>query len=122
MTIATMREQLIEYVKVADDKKIKGLYFLFEDVIQEKRTSTMAERYPCNVPKEQYDYWQKHRLTNDADILCKKIGLSRPVIDRALNYGHVKKDDLADKINKFFEQRVEKQKKMGQRLLNKATD
>lgn len=43
MTTAAMRKQLIEYLADADDKKIKGLYSLLEDTIQEKTASDLTD-------------------------------------------------------------------------------
>jgi hypothetical protein len=36
MTTAAIRKQLINYIADADDKKIKGMYMLFEDDIHNK--------------------------------------------------------------------------------------
>jgi hypothetical protein len=33
MTIATIRKRLVDYIKVADDKKIEAIYTLLEDQI-----------------------------------------------------------------------------------------
>ncbi|MCD6011809.1 MAG: hypothetical protein K0Q79_1671 [Flavipsychrobacter sp.] len=43
MTTAAMRKQLIEYLADADDKKIKGLYSLLEDTIQEKASNDLTD-------------------------------------------------------------------------------
>ena len=38
-----MRKQLMAYLQNADDKKIKGLYSLLEDTIQEKMSSGLTK-------------------------------------------------------------------------------
>jgi len=42
MTTSAMRKQLITYLADADDKKIKGLYSLLEETIQEKASSGLT--------------------------------------------------------------------------------
>lgn len=43
MTTSAMRTQLIAWLADADDKKIKGLYSLLEENIQEKATSGFTD-------------------------------------------------------------------------------
>ena len=38
-----MRKQLMAYLQNADDKKIKGLYSLLEDTIEEKKSSGLTK-------------------------------------------------------------------------------
>ena len=80
----------------------------------------MEERFPRTIPQELFDAWQILKRTGDAEKLCKELGKSRPIIDRALNYGHVKKQALAEKISRFFQQRVDKEKNKGIKLLDAA--
>ena len=80
-------------------------------------TQSMQERFPRTIPQEVFDAWQILRQVGDAEKLCTLLKKSRPVVDRALNYGHVKKPVMADKISEFFQKRIEKQKGKGERLL-----
>ena len=43
MTTSAMRERLIAYLSDADDKKIKGLYSLLEDTIEESAHSELSQ-------------------------------------------------------------------------------
>jgi len=43
MTTPAMRKQLMAYLQNADDKKIKGLYSLLEDTIEEKKSSGLTK-------------------------------------------------------------------------------
>ena len=79
---------------------------------------SMAERYPRNVSQQLFDSWQVCRRKNDPKELCKKLKMSRPIIDRALNYGHVKNEKLTQRISAFFNDRYEREKKQGQELIN----
>jgi hypothetical protein len=36
MTISTIREKLYDFIKVADDKKVKAIYLMLEDEISEE--------------------------------------------------------------------------------------
>lgn len=86
----------------------------------DNNTLSMEERYPRNIPLELFDAWQLLKRTGDAEKLCKELGKSRPIIDRALKYGHVKKQSLAAHISRFFQQRVDREKNKGNKLLDAA--
>jgi hypothetical protein len=77
--------------------------------------------YECNIAPELWDAWKKLKRRKDPQVIAKKIGVSRPVIDRALIYGNVAKPGLAEKINKFFETRQKEERKAANRL-NGADD
>lgn len=62
----------------------------------------MSSRFPMNIDKNVWDKWQECRRKNDAKAICELLDYSRPVIDRALNYGHVKNSELTDKISAYF--------------------
>lgn len=80
----------------------------------------MDERYPRTIALENYDAWQILRRRGDGSKLVKHVGHCRPIIDRALNYGHVKEDVVRRRINSFFRNRQEKEKKEGEELLQAA--
>lgn len=60
--------------------------------------------------------WQQLRRKKDPDVMAQELKVSRPVIDRALGYGHVTMPDLVDKINAFFEARLRKEQEASARL------
>jgi len=66
----------------------------------------MADRFPLTISKDLFISWQKNRRAGDATQMIKKIKVSRPILDRALNYGNVKSDKLTKDITKFFADRI----------------
>ena len=70
----------------------------------------MEERFPMNISSELFETWKKLKRKGDPGALCKALELSRPVIDRALNYGHVKNEKNDERISKFFAKRLEAEK------------
>lgn len=81
----------------------------------------MAERFPRTISQQLWDAWQILRRKGDAEELMKRTELSRPVIDRALNYGHIKNSSLEAKITKYFDARLEREKSKGDKLIHSAT-
>ncbi len=57
MTTSAMRKQLIEYMADADDKKIKGLYSLLEETLQEKNTSPLTVEQLAFLDEERRKYF-----------------------------------------------------------------
>jgi hypothetical protein len=79
---------------------------------------SMKERYPLNISQDVFDAWQFMKRKKDAEKLMQKTGLSRPIIDRALKYGHINNDKLESQITNFFAKRYEKENGAGVKLLN----
>jgi hypothetical protein len=82
---------------------------------------SMDDRFPRTINSQLFDAWQILRRSGDPALLCKKTGFSRPIVDRALNYGHVKNPKLANMISEFFDKRLDKEKHRGDSLINAAT-
>lgn len=82
------------------------------------KNAAMQERYPRTISQEVFDAWQILRRKKDAEKLCAKTGLCRPIVDRALNYGHVNNDRLQAQITLFFNSRFERENENGQKLLD----
>jgi len=82
----------------------------------------MAKRYPITITPELFELWQNHRRSGDVTNMLngtktfKKINVSRPILDRALNYGTAVSDDLVQRITEYFTIRIEAEKKMIQAL------
>lgn len=81
---------------------------------------TMAERYPMTISQQLHDAWQIMRRTGDGGHIHNQTKISRPIIDRALNYGNVKQPHVERKITKYFEDRFSKEKSKGDKLLEIA--
>jgi hypothetical protein len=79
-------------------------------------SKSMAKRFPMTIPKSLFDSWQKNKRKNDAAKLMEICERSRPIIDRALNYGHVKDDELISTITNYFLLRVQNENRQCERL------
>lgn len=66
--------------------------------------------YARTIPKELLEAWQKYRRRCDGETIADALGYSRPVIDRALNFGYVKTAGLTEKISEFFTDRLNKER------------
>lgn len=79
-------------------------------------------KYPCTVPAELWEAWKKVARHGDIAELEKYCEVSRPTIRRALNNGYVVQTNLPDKINKFFFERLTKEKEEALRLIGLADE
>ena len=82
----------------------------------------MQAKYPRTITVELWTAWQNMRRVGDAEKIMKTIKKCRPVVDRALNYGHIKNMRIADKISKFFKDRLEEEKKTALNLMRLAEE
>lgn len=83
-------------------------------------TRTSKKEWPLTVAPELLASWQKLRRKKDPETIAAKLGVSRPVIDRALIYGYVGVENLATGITLFFEERLNQERKDAARLNNLA--
>ena len=73
MTAAAVREKLYDYIRIADDKKVKAIYMMLEDEIT-----------------EQAEWWKDHAFTKELDkrykawASGKEKGFSLSEIDASL--------------------------------------
>lgn len=74
------------------------------------------KQWQRTIAEELHDAWKKNRRKGDPEELAKVCEVSRPVIDRALIYGYVSVEGLVDKINRYFEDRLTKERQDAQRL------
>jgi nitrogen regulatory protein PII-like uncharacterized protein len=72
------------------------------------------------ISEELHNAWTRLRRKKDPETIAEALGVSRPVIDKALLYGHVLMEGLAPKITKFFEDRLDQEKADAERLNQKA--
>lgn len=75
-----------------------------------------SEKYPRTIAEELHNAWQKLTRRGDGKAMAEELEYSRPVIDRALNYGYVTFHELPDKINKWLKDRLEKERKNAHQL------
>lgn len=83
MTITAIREKLQEYIKTADDKKIKAIFTLVENDIEEK-----------------YNWWEDKEFVADLDERVKRY---EDGTDRGFTFEEVK-EELIKRKNKISEQ------------------
>lgn len=88
--------------------------------IKKDSTLPMEQRYPRNISIKMFDSFQLLKRKGDAKKLMKITKLSRPVVDRALKYGHVTNKSLALQIAKFLNDRLEVEKDKGIKLIAKG--
>jgi hypothetical protein len=58
MTVAAIRDRLYDYIRVADDKKIKAIYMMLEDTI-EKETEWWKDTAFVKELEADYAAWEK---------------------------------------------------------------
>lgn len=83
-------------------------------------SASMSERYPMKIGQSLFDAWQILRRYGDPGRICKQKKISRPIVDRALNYGHVKDPNVTKKIIAFFQDRVESENNSGNKFIASA--
>ncbi len=74
MTTGAIRKKLAEYMQVADDKKVKAIYALFEDEIEQEEIE-YSEEFKKELDRR-YDYYKnggKMLSAAEADKQIKKI-------------------------------------------------
>lgn len=74
------------------------------------------KQYPCTISQELLEAWNAKRRRGDTMPMAEKLGVSRPVIENALNYGYVVMEGLAEWITQYFADRVEREKQAAQSL------
>lgn len=76
-----------------------------------------AKRWERTISADLHEAWKTLRRPGDVALIMEETGMSRPVVDRALNSGYVSLPDLIDKINSFFQSRLERENKKAKDLL-----
>lgn len=79
--------------------------------------SSEKKQLECTISPELLEAWQTLKRKKDSFMIANIYGWSRPTIDNALLYGHVKTPQVTDHINEFFLQRQEKEKNDAKTLL-----
>lgn len=73
-------------------------------------------KFEMTITKELWKAWNALRKKGDSEKLQNITGKSRPMIDRALNFGHVNDEELKEAITKFYAERKEKELKQANEL------
>lgn len=79
--------------------------------------TNVSKKWPRTIAPELHEAWIKMKRKRDSEAMVKALGRSRPIIDRALNYGFVSLPELTDQISKFFLDRMNQEKKSGAEII-----
>lgn len=73
MTTVAIRKKLVDYLKVADDKKVKAMYALLEDEIEQELEYTPALKKQLDTAAAHYKKGEKMVSAAAADKAIKKL-------------------------------------------------
>jgi hypothetical protein len=102
--------------------KMFQILFIFASVNLKHILNNMRvprkKEWPRTIAEDLHVAWLKVRRPKDGEVIAIALGFSRPVIDRALNFGYVANPDLTEKISEFFTNRLNKERESAQNLVN----
>jgi hypothetical protein len=99
-----------------------GLYFQNVYICQNFKTMSETKQLPpLTIAPELFEAWKKAKRKGDSTEMAKTLGVSKPVIDRALLYGNVTMVGLSEKVTKYFEDRLKKEREAAGRLNSLST-
>ena len=70
MTALAIREKLVSYMQVADDRKLKAIYILLENDIKEERIS--LEQYNIELDEAEAEFERGEFISNEEMIAMVK--------------------------------------------------
>lgn len=73
MTTVAIRKKLVDYLKVADDKKVKAMYALLEDEIEQELEYTPVLKKQLDAAVTHYKKGEKMVSATAADKAIKKL-------------------------------------------------
>ena len=80
-----------------------------------KKTKT----YECTINPILFETIKMLRRVQDAKVITEETGFSRPTVDKALNYGHIRDATLEKAIVDYYQAREDWQENEAQNLLTK---
>lgn len=78
----------------------------------------MKKTFELTIDATLFELIKILRRYEDIQKLVEKTGLSRPVIDKALNFGHIRQASLETAIIEFYENRAKDQADAVERIIN----
>ena len=82
------------------------------------KKETIKKTFERTISEPLFETIKMLRRYEDVQKLVYKTGLSRPVIDKALNYGHIRQVSLETAIIEFYEIRAKEQDDAVLRIIN----
>ena len=79
---------------------------------------TVKKTFERTISEALFETIKMLRRYEDVQKLVDKTGLSRPVIDKALNFGHIRQASLETAIIEFYEIRATEQDDAVVRIIN----
>lgn len=79
---------------------------------------TVKKTFERTISEALFETIKMLRRYEDVQKLSDKTGLSRPVIDKALNFGHIRQSSLETAIIEFYENRAAEHSKAVKRIIN----
>lgn len=79
---------------------------------------TVKKTFERTISEALFETIKMLRRYEDVQKLSDKTGLSRPVIDKALNFGHIRQSSLETSIIEFYEARAKEQYDAVLRIIN----
>ena len=80
-----------------------------------KQTKKTLER---TIDEDLFNAWKMLYRTGDIPELMELTGKSYPIIQNAINKGHVKNEKVCDTISEFYIARRKKQREQAQKIAN----
>ena len=82
------------------------------------KKETIKKTFERTISPALFETIKMLRRYEDVQKLVDKTGLSRPVIDKALNFGHIRQASLETAIIEFYEIRATEQDDAVVRIIN----
>ena len=76
------------------------------------------KEFDCTIDRVLFMTFKMLRRYDDAALLTEQMGFSRPTIDKALNYGHVRDITLEKALIEFYKNRATEQKAATKEIIN----
>lgn len=88
---------------------------------KKKKASKAKVQPELNIDPALFEAWQKFTRMGDALAIANRFGWSRPTIDNALNFGHVRNNEIVGQITTYFTERVKDEREKAE-LINTAAE
>lgn len=85
---------------------------------KKKKEKKILER---TINEDLFKSWQIKRRFKDPALIAERFNVSRPTVDNALNFGHVKGvPEVVGYINTFFDERDDLESEKGKKYIEES--